>query len=337
MASFTLSKESNKSSYSGKAKFNLPKSDYSPAKNKIYTVSGIDLQTFSLKNARGKYKAFDFSTYYNSDSPYKKFHQLTMYLHGVGPSGVTVLTANLPEQIQYTVGSKWGDPIKFDTSGIVNMAFQSLSKSNSSSVLRATTAQIWNGPEPLQLQFTIKVFDETSTDSVNNFQECLRDLGAVCLPTVESSAVSMYKNVPAGANLSVGFKTNDLNATMGSATGPYISLLIGGMLYVKKLVMKQFTVNYNSNKAMILHEWPTANGQDSRGRGQRLLPMTAEISFQLQTVEGLDRGSYTSMLMMNHGNDNNQLTGNMSMVADLTTDTDPNASTPATRQNTEWK
>ena len=61
MASFTLSKESNKSSYSGKAKFNLPKSDYSPAKNKIYTVSGIDLQTFSLKNARGKYKAFDFS------------------------------------------------------------------------------------------------------------------------------------------------------------------------------------------------------------------------------------------------------------------------------------
>ena len=53
MALFALSSESNKSSYSGKAKFNLPKNDYKPAKNKVYTVSGVDLQNFSLKNARG--------------------------------------------------------------------------------------------------------------------------------------------------------------------------------------------------------------------------------------------------------------------------------------------
>ena len=273
------------------AVFNIPVSaeDYSGR-----DVLAIKTST-RYDKASKTFKSFDYSTYINDSSPYKKFHQVTLYL------GNNVLTANLPKNITYKISNQYGKPLDWTANATLNWLSQSFSgviqnatggALGGSMIPRASTAQIWTGTDPLTISFTIDVIDDVQTNSSVNFQECLQILGKYALP---SNGGMMYTDVPFGANLSVSY--NDKNTgthRFGGGQGKHISVLFGGMLYCEYMALKSFSVTYENTKNMLLHDYSMAG----KG-GSRLLPMTAKIQIELMTVEGLTKDTYTKMLMMN--------------------------------------
>lgn len=294
---------------SGNAKFNIPTSveDYA-GKTILNPMNSVNLSRKAANSDPQGYRAFDFSTYINDSNPLKKFHQITFYL-----GNKYILTANLPKNVTYKIGNRYTTPLAFTSNAGLNLLMQSFSGEFSSSgasysgIPRASTAQIWSGPEPLTLQFDIDVIDDTDSSSRANFQECLKYLGEYVLPSYDGKF--LYTNVPYGANLSISYRNKAGNlSSFGGGSGKYIDVLVGGMLYCQYLALRSMTVTYANNKAMLLHNW------DKLG-GARLLPMTAKISLELMTVEGLIANTYTKMLMLNSNDPNKdrQYNGNFNM------------------------
>lgn len=292
------------------AVFNIPVSaeDYS-SKDVLKVKSSTNYERGSKS-----YKAFDYSTYINDSSPFKKFHQITLYL------GNNILTANLPQNITYKIANKYAQPLQWAANASLNWLAQSFSgelkswgiNGVGSMIPRASTAWIWTGTDPLTLSFTIDVMDDTQSNSNVNFQECLQVLGNYAL--AENGGM-MYTNTPYSANLSISYKDNETNKTksFGGGSGKAVSVLIGGMLYCQNMTLKSFQVQYNNTKNMLLHDYSMVG----KG-GARLLPMTAKLTIELQTVEAVTASNFTKMIMMSSDNPDGetQLSGNFN--ADIT-------------------
>lgn len=296
---------------SGSAIYNIPTSveDYSSetvlSVNNTYGKGNLFDQNFLETDSGANYKCFDYSSYINNNSPYKKFHQITFYL-GTG----SILTANLPDNISYSIGNNYSQPLSWTANGMINLLMQSINgngnidRNKLSGVWRASTARIWSGTQPLALTFKINVVDDTNSSSHANFQECLKELGRCVLPGGWNSSTGLYTNPPYGAHLSVKYKSK--NGTLGSANySKKIDVLVGGVLYCKNLALTSMQVVYDNPKVMLLHNY-------SMHGGNRLLPMTAQLILKLETVEGLTENTYTSMLMLSE-NFESQMNGDLSI------------------------
>lgn len=268
----------------------------------------------------------------NKKNELRKFHQVTMYFHPYKPedpskAGIAMgtkrngtatgntarytITSNLPDQLQYKVGGQWNKPLDWTADATVDLLLRTYSEEHKSLRTMASTGLIWTAPDPLEITFTIHAFDDTASDSHINIQECLQVLGAYTLP---AEGKSVYTDVPSGVDLGLTIKrkagqkgeNRDINTgksvtkesasgTTHSTGGKNIDILFGGMLYLQRVSIKNFTVNYTNTKNMLLHYW----GQGTNHvNGQRLLPMTADITITITTVRGLSALNYSQMLML---------------------------------------
>ena len=280
------------------------------------------------KLKRSKPRCLDLSETYGrltNNQGMQKFHQVTMYFretkaftNGVvtkegADYGPFIITSNLPDTLTYKVGGSWNKPLDWTADSMLDLALRTASNNERSLRTMASTGLMWTNTEPLEIQFTIHAFDDTASDSNTNIQECLRILGAYTLP---DEGDSIYRNVPAGVDLNFTVETDGkgkrpiLGSSEGTKTindfttkGKKLDVLIGGMLFLESVVIKQFTVNYTNTKHMLLHNWQESElgyNAENWGVGQRLLPMTADITIVLTTLRGLSRVNYNKMLILNN-------------------------------------
>ena len=329
------------------ATFNIPKSTNATGQSGNNGIprnllSNVDAaQVGNNLNSQLKYmlpkgeKAFDkaldlsggkFGTGTSSDNALRKFHQVTMYFHPYitqsekkddqgraidgGKSTRYTITSNLPDNLQYKVGGQWSKPLDWTADATVDLLLRTASNEHRSLRTMASTGLMWTAPDPLEITFTIHAFDDTSSESHINIQECLQILGNYTLP---KEGQSIYLDVPAGIDLGLEVKTskktyntgknvtknkvfrNEGNDKSPTTYSKNLDILIGGMLFLQRVSIKNFTVNYTNTKNMLLHYWGSGNGHVT---GQRLLPMTADITITLTTVRGLSCINYGKMLML---------------------------------------
>lgn len=297
--------------------------------NEMQAIKQIEAKTFGNNGAAKVYKALDLSNLGVKNNPLKKFHQVTMYFPSVNlganqgkvitHSNNYIVSSNLPDNITYKVGGQWNKPLDWTADATVDLIVRTASDEKTSLKTMASTGLIWTTTEPLELSFTIHAFDDTSNNSKTNIQECLRILGTFALP---DEGECVYQNVPAGVDLGISLKTKkwgDLNIGKQrntdtsktkkdavAARAKNFNILIGGMLFLEHVSLKGFTVTYNNTKNMLLHHW-NASQVGYGAVGQRLLPMTADITITLTTVRGLSRINYNKMLMLPTNDDSNLL------------------------------
>jgi len=144
---------------------------------------------------------------------FRQFHQTRIYVSGFdgmnrhtvpGENQTYVISANLPELVNYRIGSEWNAPLQGMGSSLgsalLGLAKSGLLQADNSLVKnigsympdsmfnRAQTIQLWNGSKPLTMSITIPVIDDGSYGKITqigrntNFSEALEFLGSLCLP-----------------------------------------------------------------------------------------------------------------------------------------------------------
>ena len=126
-----------------------------------------------------KHKSFDLSDVAingsGTEGSYRQFHQTRIYIqnfknmisHGSNAGeGTYLITANLPEQVQYGIGSKWEAPLGSFNNATWNGIMQMVSNSGfwekwglngenfASGINRVTTVKIWGGTDPFRISIS---------------------------------------------------------------------------------------------------------------------------------------------------------------------------------------
>ena len=258
----------------------------------------------------------------------RQFHQTRLYIqdyggilrHGeqdVATCETYLISANLPEQFSYSVGSKWSQPFGSFTSDKVNALLQlgghqlinDMTGTNFGDNFQSTTARIstimaWNGSEPLSLKLRIPVIDDghpnestTGSGLRTNLVEALEFLGSLCLPKGEKSALGFYQPPPSPYDFTF---TNSGTGNSNTYSGNHarIMLQLGGMLLVDNVIVKGISVDYPNTKAMIRHWYkePTTNAGASGS--SYLTPLLATVNIDITTSEALTAQTYSKMLWL---------------------------------------
>ena len=258
----------------------------------------------------------------------RQFHQTRLYIqdyggilrHGEQDAATCetyLISANLPEQFSYSVGSKWSQPFGSFTSDKVNALLQlgghqlinDMTGTNFGDNFQSTTARIstimaWNGSEPLSLKLRIPVIDDghpnestTGSGLRTNLVEALEFLGSLCLPKGEKSALGFYQPPPSPYDFTF---TNSSTGNSNSYSGNHarIMLQLGGMLLVDNVIVKGISVDYPNTKAMIRHWYkePTTNAGVSGS--SYLTPLLATVNIDITTSEALTAQTYSKMLWL---------------------------------------
>lgn len=252
----------------------------------------------------------------------RQFHQTRLYIQDYGgilrhseqdvaTCETYLISANLPEQFSYKIGSKWSQPFGSFTSDKVNALLQlgghqlinDMTSTNFGDNFQSTTARIstimaWNGSEPLSLNLRIPVIDDghpnestTGSGLRTNLVEALEFLGSLCLPKGEKSALGFYQPPPSPYDFSFNSKTYSGNHAR-------IMLQLGGMLLVDNVIIKGISVDYPNTKAMIRHWYkePTTNAGASGS--SYLTPLLASVNIDITTSEALTAQTYSKMLWL---------------------------------------
>ena len=252
----------------------------------------------------------------------RQFHQTRLYIQDYGgilrhseqdaaTCETYLISANLPEQFSYKIGSKWSQPFGSFTSDKVNALLQlgghqlinDMTSTNFGDNFQSTTARIstimaWNGSEPLSLNLRIPVIDDghpnestTGSGLRTNLVEALEFLGSLCLPKGEKSALGFYQPPPSPYDFSFNSKTYSGNHAR-------IMLQLGGMLLVDNVIIKGISVDYPNTKAMIRHWYkePTTNAGASGS--SYLTPLLATVNIDITTSEALTAQTYSKMLWL---------------------------------------
>lgn len=252
----------------------------------------------------------------------RQFHQTRLYIQDYGgilrhseqdvaTCETYLISANLPEQFSYKIGSKWSQPFGSFTSDKVNALLQlgghqlinDMTSTNFGDNFQSTTARIstimaWNGSEPLSLNLRIPVIDDghpnestTGSGLRTNLVEALEFLGSLCLPKGEKSALGFYQPPPSPYDFS-------FNSNTYSGNHARIMLQLGGMLLVDNVIIKGISVDYPNTKAMIRHWYkePTTNAGASGS--SYLTPLLASVNIDITTSEALTAQTYSKMLWL---------------------------------------
>lgn len=282
----------------------------------------------------------------------RSFHQMRIFIeipagrnafinkHGKasGAGGQTFLiSSNLPESVSYSLNSSWTTPLSVlnvplvdavfqMTSGKIKQMFQGADVIPNSLINRLHTLLIWNKTEPLSMQLTIPVLDD-SYDGNNgissNLAEALEILGAMCLPSyTQDNSLGFYTPPPTPYDLAIKYavtentqgsdgkmqstppKTGTTNLGKSSsddqathlfgANHARIMIQLGGMLLIDNCVITRVDVKYKNTKSQIRHSY-TAK-QNNGKRFSYLTPQLAEVTLHITTLEAMTTQTYSKML-----------------------------------------
>lgn len=273
------------------------------------------------------------ATIENSDDYYlRAFHQMRIFIevpagmqaiinhHGknLGGSNTTFLiSSNLPETVSYQVRSNWSAPLSGFNIPLINALTMMIDNAlppsfgkyvPDSLINRVQTIQVWNGVDPLQMQLTIPVLDDSHNGDGNistNLAEALEILGSLALPTYnETEKFGFY--TPPPTPYEINFKKGAKGlATMGnenksetkrlfSKNHAKIMIQLGGMLLIDNCIIRGIRVTYKDTKSQLLHKY-TRWGEKNAGF-KYLLPQLAEVTLDISTVEAMTSQVYSRML-----------------------------------------
>lgn len=278
-----------------------------------------------------RHKSLDFSNVGiysekgNTDAHMRQFHQTRIYIQNfhkmfrhnriADQTSTFLITANLPESLNYKISSRWGQPFGGDANGIGNfiaqMAVHKLTDGQmSSTVNKYGYLKIWSGSEPLVLNLTIPVIDdgytndEDATGINTNLAEALEFLGSLILPSGFNEA-GFYTPPPSPfentfkVSLGKNIKGKEVKSefTMENIKGN-ISVQLGGMLLLTDCIITGLNVEYPNTKTMIRHSYKDINGHPGETGTDYLLPLLAKVTITVETLTAMTSEAYASMLWL---------------------------------------
>lgn len=309
---------------------------------KAVSTEGLDVLYSAVQNDVHTHKSLDFSnlgmphwegTNENSKQKYlRQFHQMRifvkdftknkgvgnanygMFRHGkVMQENTYLISSNLPESINYRLGSKWSQPLsdfnKLSPNAMMQVVGNQFSGNFSSGSNRAATLKVWESSEPLQLVLRIPVIDDgswkgtSSTTGVKpagantNFVEALEFLGSLCLPNYLNNKFGFYTPPPSPLNLKIQYGKESSSVLALKATYARIILQLGGVLLVDNCIIDGIQVEYPNTKTMIRHNYPDEI-RPGTGGNDYLTPLLAYVTITISTVEALTIDTYSRMLWL---------------------------------------
>ena len=275
----------------------------------------------------------------------RQFHQTRLYIQDYGgilrhgeqytatQSETYLVSANLPEQFSYSIGSKWSQPFSSFTDDKINALLQmggsqlinDVSGTNygdryKSATARVSTIWAWNGSEPLSLTLRIPVIDDghpnestTGSGLRTNLVEALEFLGSLCLPKQGTGMLGFYEPPPSPYDFNFtykdsGGKSNTIT-TKGNGNHARIMLQLGGILLVDNVIIKGITVDYPNTKTMIRH-WYKEPSTNAGAKGSSYLtPLLANVNIDIITSEALTANTYSKMLWLKTQKDQGSFSG----------------------------
>lgn len=300
--------------------------------NGVYSAEAPDYA--SVANNVSRHKSFDLSDVaidgIGSNGYYRQFHQTRIFVrdfdgmlsHGQ-PQGkdTFLLTANLPQQVQYGIGSRWEAPLGSFSNSIWNGIIQLLggkvagalggnSENFASGINRVTSVKIWGGTDPFKISLNIPVLDDSyycgcrDQYAITNFSECLEFLGSLCLPR-ESTEYGFYIPPPSPlqAQIDIGGYSTQLNSRYGR-----ITVLIGGMLMLDNCILESFNVTYPNTKVLIKKFVNSSNS--------KLVPLLANINMTFSSIEALDANTYSKILWLQEQKDVGKFSMDFNKIVD---------------------
>lgn len=312
----------------------------------VYQLDNFFNSVYNGKGNADTYKSLDFSdvAIYGTKEPtngwqdenFRHFHQMRLYIdhgrtlhHGAGYNGKTIITANLPERIQYALNSKWEAPLSFGDPTfnlLMQIGAHTLDKDIPSGTLRVSSLKVWTATEPLTLNLTIPVIDDGNDLTGTNLVEALEILGSLCLPRYEGG-YGFYTPPPSPLELSIKYDTIAVDKSkreygktfpMAIANSARIMLQLGGILLVDNCVIESVSVEYPNTKAQIMHDYSKVKNTPQFGMtgAKYLHPLLAIVNLRISTLEALTADTYSRMLWAKPQSEQGKVT------ADITTATD---------------
>lgn len=264
----------------------------------------------------------------------RQFHQTRLYIQDYGgilrhgkqdsatQSETYLVSANLPEQFSYNIGSEWSQPFGSFTSDKVNALLQmggsqlindvtgtDLGNEVKSTTARISTIMAWNGSKPLSLTLRIPVIDDghpnestTGSGLRTNLVEALEFLGSLCLPKQGTGMLGFYEPPPSPYDFNFTYKDSKGNSKTATAKGngnhARIMLQLGGILLVDNVIIKSVGVDYPNTKTMIRH-WYKEPSTNAGAKGSSYLtPLLANVTLDITTSEALTANTYSKMLWL---------------------------------------
>lgn len=283
---------------------------------------------YTMTNNADVFKSLDFSNVAiygkgkdldsaSDDEKFRHFHQMRLFIesgstyhHNESGSYKTVITCNLPEQIQYALNSKWQAPLDFGDATfnlMMQIGAQAMPQGYKipSGTLRVSSLKIWTSTEPLTLDLTIPVIDDGNDVSGTNLVEALEILGSLALPTYNNGSL-FYTPPPSPLSLDINYGTVAWDSSkrhpgtfnMSVTNCSRIMLQLGGVLLVDNCVVESVQVQYPNTKAQIMHDYSTiAHRPDFGETGAKYLhPLLAVVKLRISTLEALTAETYAKML-----------------------------------------
>ena len=249
----------------------------------------------------------------------RQFHQTRIFVEDYSgmlhhtknmASATYLISANLPGKLSYNLTSKWSAPLswaggtyfnalmQFGTSLAADLNLIDKAKV-ASGVHRATSYLLWNGTEPLQIQFTIPVIDDnygtkTTSDISTNLVEALEFLSCLCLPSNATTGAEFYTPPPSPLQATLRWNEKKLNLRTNYAR---IMVQFGGILLIDNCIIKDIRVSYPNTKTLIKHNYPESIAPGNRGMSY-LTPLLAEVSITISTIEAMTSNFYSKMLWL---------------------------------------
>lgn len=309
--------------------------------SKTFKTNSSDSKEFDLKNLNAykisnkgqNVRCLDLTDSTMSNSPLKRFHQVTICGNSVIPAtsgsddefigGYTndedyVITAQLPNSFSYNIGGNWSTPFKsvLDFSGL-NGLTSTLTSGQNSALFGLATMSVWESPNPLQIQLTLQCIDDIGDGTGQNTLEAIDILSRWALPYTVNKW-GMYSGLPGPSvpPISVTYNeyaTNEKGETYVSGkntkslvvgnlkNSTRLSVLVGGMLFMDNCILTDINVNYPNTKAQYLHDYSRATftrGSTTSDAGIRLLPVRCDITLTFKTIMGLTQTNFKNMLAL---------------------------------------
>lgn len=304
------------------------KSSGASAIESVYFLDNFYNSVYNGQGTADTFKSLDFSdvAIYGTKNPtggaqdenFRHFHQMRLYIdygetlhHHSGYNGKTIITANLPEKIQYALNSKWEAPLNFGDATfnlLMQVGANKITDSNiPSGTLRVSSLKVWTATEPLTLNLSIPVIDDGDDLTGTNLVEALEILGSLCLPRYGGGAAGFYIPPPSPLSLTIKYDTialdkqkreYDKTFTMATANSARIMLQLGGILLVDNCIIESVSVEYPNTKAQIMHDYSKIKNRPDFGMtgAKYLHPLLAIVNLKISTLEALTSDTYSRML-----------------------------------------
>ena len=278
---------------------------------------------------------------YHRESNLKQFHALTFYFRDTNSGEGAIIASMLPESFTYSIGGKYGAPVKLGQSELVSAFFKEMTNGNLSLQFGVSTAQIWNNTENMDIVFRIPVFDDSGTGSHINYQEAIDLFGEAILPEIGQDG--QYESIPGPSIITaLEYRASHGLHTRGSSffkdlqsgaseVSDYIvggkqkhwdriSVQVGGMLLLDWCVIKNLKVTFPNTKAMVLHDYTNKDRTNSLHSDYNyyahLQPLQAELEVTVSTVMGITRMTFKDMLYLTESIKDEETQEDM-MVSDM--------------------